>query len=265
MKIYDKLSYIIQKYFPLYLIYIIAYIRQKIILNYLVCTQINYNKLFDLTYAINYNNNITDKYIVIINGGGFISDDCAELILSKLLLPKLSDYNIITLKYSLLKNYSEICKEVINSLTKLTKMNLNLEVFVGDSLGGSLILECINHFGSLYKNKKKILISPCVNFNIQENINSNRDCIDFNLCKKLFDKYADKPININFNLSNTLFIASNHEIFYFDIIDFYKKLNKTNNKLLVLKNCKHVDIIHYGFTKKDSVIYTVNNIIDFII
>jgi hypothetical protein len=265
-KLYSKILLFIQKYFPLYVIYIILLIKQKIYLNYLLSIQFNYIRLDDLIYLINYKNNQSDKYIVIINGGGFIADDCTDIILSKLLLPKLPKYNIITLKYSLCKNYSEIYQEVISSLTKLNEMKYNLEVFIGNSIGGSLLLDYMSHFGSLYKNKKKILISPCVNFDIKENKNIHEDCIDFNLCKTLFCKYADKQINIDYSLSNTLVIVSDKEFFYYDIINFYNKLNN-NNKLLVLKDCTHSDIIHYGFSnsKKDSIIYTVNYIISSIL
>jgi hypothetical protein len=129
-KLYSKILLFIQKYFPLYVIYIILLIKQKIYLNYLLSIQFNYIRLDDLIYLINYKNNQSDKYIVIINGGGFISDDCTEIVLSKLLLPKLPKYNVITLKYSLCKNYSEICQEVISSLTKLNERKYNLEVFI---------------------------------------------------------------------------------------------------------------------------------------
>jgi hypothetical protein len=263
LKVYEKILNLIQICYPVYLIYIISLIRRKLILNYLILNNFKYNKIFDSIYKISYNC-YGSKNIIIINGGGLIADDCADLVLSKLLLPNLNNYSIITIKYTLFNKFSKTVKEIIDSIKKIENLNISIDIFISDSIGSSLLLESLNYFGMKYKNTKLILISPCINFNLLENDNKNKDIINYDFCKYIFEKYIDKNFFVNKTiLPKSLIITSSDELFYYDIIEFSKSLN--NSELFVLYNCKHADIIHYGLINKKSVKETLKIILKFIL
>lgn len=263
LKVYEKILNLIQLFYPIYLINKTSLIRRKIILDYLIINNFNYINIFDCIYKISYNCNAR-KHIIIINGGGLIADDCGDLVLSKLLLPYLNNYSIITIKYKLLNKYSNTVDEVINAIKIIENLNISIDMFISDSIGSSLLLESLNYFGMKYKNKKLILISPCVNFNLLENNNKNKDIINYNFCKYIFDKYIDKNFVVNQKiLPKNLIIASSNELFEYDILEFYKTLN--NSQLFILHNCTHADIIHYGLTNKNSVKQTLKIILNFIL
>jgi hypothetical protein len=221
----------------------------------------HYKKLFNNIYLLYYKN-ISNKNIVVLNGGGLITDDSADLKLGHLLLKHI-DYNIINIKYPLMpKNYNDALNEVIKSLYILIN-NINIDVFISDSMGSSLLLHALDYMGPIFKNSKMIFISPLINFDLKPNSNMNKDFLDFNETKKILYKYKSNNKIDYVNLPKSLIIAYSNEMFYFDIINFYKKLN--NSKLLVEKDCTHADIIHYAFSNKKSVHKITDQIIKFIL
>ena len=119
--------------------------------------------------------------------------------------------------------------------------------------------------GPQLKNTKMIFISPVVTFDLKINPNMDKDFLDFNSTKELLAKYNNNNKIDYKNIPNSLIIVYSNEIFYFDIINFYKKLN--NSKIIIEKDCEHVDIIHYGLTSpnKKSVRNVTNHIINFIL
>ena len=115
-----------------------------------------------------------------------------------------------------------------------------------------------------YKYKKLILISPCVNFNLLENGNKNKDIVNYNFAKYIFKKYIDKNLIVNSKiLPKSLIITSSDELFVYDVIEFHKRLN--NSELFILYNCTHSDIIHYGLINKKSVNQTLKVLLNFIL
>jgi len=258
IKILETFSRNIQNIMPVFLISIIFYIVRKILLVYIYINNFSCKKLFDKTYRITYKSITNKKNILIVCGGGMIIDDCSDIILAKLLLPKLLDYNIITIKYTLYNKYSSAIDEIINALTKL-----NIDIFIANSFGAALLLDSLRYFDNNYKNKKMILISPMINFDLIPNQNKNRDVLNYYLLKNIINTFIDRPIKINFNnLPKSLIICSSDEIFYNDIVNSYNKLN--NSSLHVLNNCTHSDIIIYGLFNKQSTKNTINKIINFI-
>jgi hypothetical protein len=158
----------------------------------------------------------------------------------------------------MVNKYSLAVNEITDALSKL-----DIDLFIANSFGAALLLDSLNNFNDSYKNKKMILISPMINFNIKPNQNKNNDILNYYLLKKIINIFIDRTIQINFtNLPESLIICSTNEIFYNDIINFYNKLKKVNKTdLLILDNCIHSDIVVYGLFNKKSTIYTTNIII----
>jgi acetyl esterase/lipase len=260
---YNNSGKIIQKYTPLIILYILSWIRRELVKIYLKFFNFHYKKLFKNIYQISYQK-IKSKNIVVVNGGGLVVNDMADLKLSYLLLKKI-DYNIINIDYPLLPDtYEDALKSVIKSLY-LVINRIEIDVFISDSMGSSLLLHAFKYVGQYFNNKKMILISPLVNFDLKPNINIDKDFLDYSLTKKVLKKYNNKNEIDYYNLPKSLVIAYTDEMFYFDIINFYKKLN--NSKIIIGKNCKHADIIHYALSSpnKKSVHNITNEIIKFIL
>lgn len=263
IKVYEKLLNLIQLFYPIYIANKTSLIRRKLILEYLIINNFKYDRIVDSIYKISYNSNAS-KNIIIVNGGGLIADDCSDLVLSKLLLPNLNDYSIITIKYTLLNKYSKTVEEVIDLIKIIENLNISIDIFIGNSMGATLLLESLNYFGMKYKDKKLILISPCVNFNLLENGNKNKDIVNYNFAKYIFKKYIDKNLIVNSKiLPKSLIITSSDELFVYDVIEFHKRLN--NSELFILYNCTHSDIIHYGLINKKSVNQTLKVLLNFIL
>ena len=136
---------------------------------------------------------------------------------------------------------------IINNF-KLLINKYNFEIFIGDSIGGTLILDLLNNFN--YSNKKLILFSPLIKYPIQYKINN--DWIDLKYFNNLFDKYYDRNNDFNLeNIPNTLLIFGENEIMYNDLIDFNIK-----GKKIIIKNGYHIQPLIIKFS---------NNILQFIL
>jgi hypothetical protein len=252
----------LQKHSPLMLLFILSFIRRVIIKIYLRLHNFYYKKMYKNIYQIFYKIE-KSKNIVVINGGGLVVNDMADLKLSYLLLRKIN-YNIINIDYPLLPDaYEDSLKSVIKSLYLLINRN-DIDVFISDSMGSSLLLHAFKYVGKYFNDKKIILISPLVNYDLKPNINIDKDCLDYSLTQRVLKKYNNQN-EIDYEiLPRSLVIAYTDEMFYFDIIKFYKKLN--NSKLIIEKNCTHADIINNAFkTNKKSVQNITNQIIKFIL
>ena len=251
-----------QKILPFYIICFILFLR-TILINIYIKYKFNISVKNLTNKLIIYNYKKNNKTIVIINGGGLFSDCCTDAIMVNNLLPKLINYNIVVIKYDLFTKYNKVIKDVIDNFKILLTYNFNIKVFIGNSIGATLILDLLNKFKQFTK-EKLILISPVVNYNIKYNKNFNKDYIDYNYYYFIKNKYFDNKIQIDYkSLPNTLIILGTDEIFYYDIINFYKKC-KENTEIYYIKNGGHSEYIIYGLCNMCKINNVTNKIINFI-
>jgi hypothetical protein len=262
MKIINKCLFIqiIQIIFPLYFICFFLYIIKLLGYIYIKNKNIKIKNLTDKINIYNYNQN--NNSIVIINGGGLIFEDCTDITIVNNILPKLNNYNIIVIKYNLFNKLSETIKEVNNTFKLLLTYNFNIKVFIGNSIGCTILLELFKIHKQFIK-EKLILLSPVVNRNVKYNKNTKKDFINYNIYNYIKNKYYDKDIIIDCNsLPNTFIICGENEIFYYDIINFHNKCK--NSKLYCIKNGVHSEYIIYGFLNLSKINKITNEIISFI-
>jgi hypothetical protein len=243
---------------PIYFIILICYIRKLILL---IVNKIPTIKLNNNVLVLSYNKKFT-KNILIINGGGLIIDDATDIIIANNILPYLKEYNIISIKYKLFNNYTDTLNEILNIFASL--LNLNIEIFIGDSIGCTFLLDLFKIYNQ-YINKKVIFISPIINYNISCNNNIKKDILNILFYNYIKNKYFNNVININYNTIPKIFIiCSSNEIFYNDIIKFYNNI-RNQKELHVIKNGIHSEYICYGLTNlsKDNNIIT-NKIVKFV-
>lgn len=248
---------VIQLMLPIYTYYIIFSIYKIFSTLYIKHKNIKILKLNEQIIIYNYNKN--NKSIVIINGGGLLFEDTTDHVIITNVLNKLPNNNIIVIKYNLFNKFSKTSKEVIDTFNLLLKYNLNIEIFIGNSIGCSLLLELFK-VNKQFTDKKLILISPLVNFNLKYNKNINKDAISYDLYNYIKNLFYDREIEIDYNTLPKVFtICGSDEIFYYDIVDFNNKCK--NSKLYVIDNGIHSEYIVYNFIKVRKI---TNEIINFI-
>ena len=265
MKIIDKYLFIqmLQIIFPIYIISFFFYIKKVIAKMYVKIKNknIKIKKITNKITIYNYKKE-NNKFIVIINGGGLIFDDITDLVIINNLLSKLNNYNIIVISYNLFNKISDTSKEVNNTFKVLLQYNFNIEIFIGNSIGCTLLLELFKVYKQ-FTDKKVILSSPIVNFNVTYNKKKNNDFINYNFYNYVKTKYFDYNISINYdNLPKSLIICGSNELFYYDIIDFHKKCK--NSELYCIKNGVHSEYIIYGLLNLPEIKNISNKIINFI-
>ena len=292
MKIIKKNIYllirILQNILPLYFIIFLLYIKRAFVQiyinykifcfapyfrdpNYTLCSICKKIKIIKLNKKIIiYNYNKLNKSMLIINGGGLISIDLLDIVVIKNILPIMKNYNIIVIKYDLLNKYSETLKDIITTFEILLRYNINIDIFIGNSIGCTLLLDLFNVYKQ-FKNKKLILISPIVNYDIKYNENVKKDIININFFNNIKNKYYDNIIDIDYdNLPNILIICSTNEIFYYDIINFYKKCkifrftSKKKTEIYYIKNGIHSEYTTFGLFNNNKIKEITNRIIHFI-
>ena len=262
MQIINKYLFIrmLQYILPFYVIYFILYIIKLLANIYIQSKNIKIEKLTDKITVYNYDPN--NKSIVIINGGGLIFDDITDIIIINNILPKLNNYNIIVIKYDLFNKLSETIEEVNNTFNLLLTYNFNIKVFIGNSIGSTILLDLFKIHKQFTK-EKLILISPIVNHNVECNKNMNLDFINYDFYNFLKNRYYDTNINIDYDLlPNTFIICGGNEIFYYDIVDFHNKCK--NSELYCIENGVHSEYILYGFFNFCETNKITNKIISFI-
>ena len=256
---------ILQIILPVYLMYFILYIIKLVLLQiYIKNKNIKIKNLTDKITIYNYNKNNT-KSIVVINGGGLIFEDYTDIVIINNILPKLNNYNIIVIKYKLLNKLSKTIEEVHNTFKILLTYNFNIKVFIGNSIGATILLKLFKIYKQFTK-EKFILISPIVNYNVKYNKYNKyikADLINYDFYNYINNKYYDKNIIIDYNsLPNTFIICSSNEIFYYDIVNFHNKCK--NSKLYIIKNGCHSEYIMYGFSNSSEINNITDKIINFI-
>lgn len=248
---------VIQLVLPIYTYYIIFTIYKIFSTLYIKYKNIKILKLNKKIIIYNYNKN--NKSIVVINGGGLIFEDTTDHIISTKILNKLPNYNIIVIKYNLFDKFSKTSKEVNDTFNSLLKYNFNIEVFIGNSIGCTLLVELFK-INKQFTNKKLILISPLVKFDLKYNNNMNKDAINYDLYNYIKNMLYDREIIINYDTLPKVFtICGSNEIFYHDIIEFNNKCK--NSKLYIIDNGIHSEYIIYGYFKISKI---TNEIINFI-
>lgn len=262
MQIINKYFYIrmLQYILPFYVIYFILYVKKLVATIYIQTKNIKIKKLTDKITIYNYDSN--NKSIVIVNGGGLIFDDVTDIIIINNILPKLNNYNIIVIKYDLFNKLSKTIEEVNNTFNLLLTYNFNIKVFIGNSIGSTILLDLFKIHKQFTK-EKLILISPVVNHNVEYNKNMNLDFINYDFYNFLKNEYYDTNINIDYDLlPNTFIICGGNEIFYYDIVDFHNKCK--NSELYCIKNGVHSEYILYGLFNFYETNKITNKIISFI-
>lgn len=253
----QMLQVILPLYLLSFIINTINYISKKIFFYY---KNIKIKCINENLTIYNYNKN--NKTIIIINGGGLIFEDITDITIMNNILPKLNNYNIIVIKYSLLNKLSETIKEINETFKLLLTYNFNIKVFIGNSIGCTILFELFKIYKQ-FINEKLILISPVVNIDIKYNNNFKKDLINYNFYNYIKKKLYDINVIIDYSiLPNTFIICSNNEVFYDDIIDFHNKFKKS--KLYCVKNGYHSEYIVYGFFNFYETNNITNKIINFI-
>jgi len=244
MKIINKYLFIqtLQIILPFYIICFILYVRKLLVQIYIKNTNIQIKQLTNKIIIYNYNKN--NKTIVVINGGGLFFDDMTDIVIVNNILQQLNNYNVVVIKYTLFNKISDTLQEVNNTFNLLLTYNLDIKVFIGNSIGCTLLLNLFN-IHTQFTKEKLILISPIVNYNVKCNKNCKTDFINFIFYNYIKNKYYDKNVIINYNvLPNTFIICGSNEIFYDDIINFHNKCKNSN--LYCIQNGIHSEYILYG-------------------
>jgi hypothetical protein len=146
---------IINKYLIILLLYIICLIlyiiRILLYQTYIKNTNIKIKKLTNKITVYNYNKN--NKTIVIINGGGLLFYDITDIVIINNILKKINNYNIVVIKYDLFNKISHTIYEVTNTFRLLLTYNFNIKVFIGNSIGCTILLELFNIYKQFTKKK----------------------------------------------------------------------------------------------------------------